>query len=348
MSIIGIIYGLKNKDEVIGGSAFVSALITAGAILYVYKDDASIKTCDPTMWKRFRDNVSLPAYILSAGPDYTETSLCDAQKYIQYERKGTGFFYDGSNVYVVDDYDIQVTRSPTSSYTFYYLIDKDIKPKIVSPTPPTTTTPAAATTTTTTTVPAQNDASCCFRNNNNECITFENTSIGSRSTRSIDDFFVNRAGKNYGSEIYISDFTSRDLNGNTKLLYKQSQLLTTPPPNVNDTENIPSSDFSWPVCVPQTIKNMSVKRIKNLSTEYQKSVKVDAWLMRAEIEHMIYIIKNGSSSNYFVVPNTPWKYPLQIRGDGLFNRGTSVKYNDEEFITTESIVTTLRNKLITE
>jgi hypothetical protein len=347
MSIIGIIYGLKNKDGVIGGSAFVSALITAGAILYVYKDDASIKTCDPTMWKRFRDNVSLPAYILSAGPDYTETSLCDAQKYIQYERKGTGFFYDGSNVYVVDEYDIQVTRSPTSSYMFHYLIDKDIKPKIVSPTPPTptTTTPAAATTTAATT---RNDASCCFRNYNNECITFENTRVGNLRKRSIDDFFVNRAGKNYGSEVYIGDFTTRDLTGNTRLLYDTSQLITTPPPTVNDTENIPSSDFSWPVCVPQTIQNMIVKRLKNLSSEYQKTVRIDAWFMRAAIEHMIYITKNGSSSDYFVVPNTPWKYPFQIKGDGLFNTGTRVKYNDEEFITTTSIVTTLRNKLITE
>jgi hypothetical protein len=288
-----------------------------------------------------KDNVTLPSDF--SEPDYTNTTLCEAQTYIQYG-DGTGFFYDGSNVYVVYENEQSVTSSPTSKYSFYYLKDKDIKPKIVNPISPS----AVATTNAATTTTSQNDASCCFRNYNNECIPFENTSFGSTTTRTINDLFVNRAGKNYGSETYIGDFTTKDLNGNTRLLYNMSQLITTDPPNVNDTENIPSSDFSWPVCVPQTIRNMTVKRIKNLSSEYQKTVKIDAWFMRAYIEHLIYITKNGSPSNYFVVPNTPWKYPFQIKGPGLFDTGTRVKYNDEEFITTNSIVTTLRNKLITE
>ena len=343
LGFAGVIYYISINKYPVAGFVGVLSLLLASWGVYIYNSNSSIKTCDPDIWKIKKD-VLLPDSLQI--PDYIDTNLCDAQKNVQYSG-GTGFYYDGSNVYVIDEETPSLNIPPTNSnvkrYAFYYIKDKDIKPQIVQPTTTatTTTTPTANTTTT-------NDATCCFKNNNNECITFENTFVGGLLSREISDFFVNRAGKNFGSEVYIGDFTSRDLNGNTKILYRQSQLITTEPPNTNGTENIPESEFSWPVCVPQNIKNMNTKRIKNLLEEYKKTVRIDAWLMRSYIEHKIYIAKNGSPSSYFTVPGTPWRFPLQIKGTGLFDNDTVVKYNDEEFTTLLGITTNLRNKLITE
>lgn len=313
--------------------------------LYVLLNPDSAKTCDAKLWK-VRKNVILPKDI--GDPDKTDVSLCEAQRYVQYESKDPGFYFDGSNVFTVSDLESRITTSTSNTnVSFYYLKDETIKVT----TPPTQTTtsgtsPTTATTSPTTATTSGTSPACCFRNQNDACITFEQTFLGNmlNSVETFKNFFVTRAGGNYGSKVYLGDFTILNTATNTTEFVYEKPTESSPPTSTEPIKEL--SSFSWSSCTPSYIQTMKPKILSTIQPQYEKIVKIDTWLVKSLVDHFIYLARNGSPNSFYPIRDGPWRSAMEIKGD--YQTEPTIRYNQVTYSGMRAISTSLRNILITE
>lgn len=352
-------YKLSQNEYMYGLGALGTILF--GYSIYVLLNSDNQKTCNSSLWS-VKKNVILPSDI--GEPVDTDVTLCDAQTIAEYgdtlffSKKSPGFYYDGSNVYTVDNLDDTVNISTSNTnVSFYYLKGEKITTRGGGSGTTTTTTTTPTTTTTTT---ATTTTSCCYRGENDSCITFEQTYLGNifSNNENFKKVFVNRAGNTIGisSEEYIGDFTIlNNLNNTTRgdfeILNSMSIRYMSPSPSPlpspslvrNSKETVELQSFSWPDCSPNFIKNMKPKMTKSLSQINMNIVLIDTWLIYTVLQGYIYITKNGSINSFYPIRGGPWKKAMEIKIE--FNNPV-FRYNGKIYLHTE--IEELRDLLIAE
>lgn len=338
-------YKYKDKDEYKYPLGAAGILIF-GFSLYVLLNPDNKKTCDPKLWK-VKTNVILPSSI--GDPDKTDMSLCQAQTYAQYEKSAKGFYFTGSNVYILDDLSDTVNvSSSNTNVSFYYLKDEKIKTSggVVA----TTTTSSTVTTTS-----SSGTGTCCYRNPDDSCTTFENTYLGRLISDSIKNAFVNnKAGTLLpGGLEYIGDFTLLNSLNNTTSFIVDDILMSSSspisPPSVmspsSSTETVRIPSFSWPDCVPDSVKAFTPKMKKSLDQRLIKIVTIDSHLVSAILQLNIFIARNGSRNTFTLVRGGPWSKPMEIQSNTT--NGIVIRYNSTSYILKNEL-NALRNLLIAE
>jgi hypothetical protein len=157
------------------------------------------------------------------------------------------------------------------------------------------------------------------------------------------ELFINRAG----TGLYIGDFTIQNPDGTTALVYDSSMLQAPPGQVPLSTKNVPN--FSWSACTPEFAKKLVPKMLKDIRPEQEKIIKIDTWIMKSFVDHLMIVETDSSAHDKFwTVTEGPWKKTMEIKGKNMFHKDAIVKYNNNSYIGTSAITETLRNLLIRE
>ena len=91
---------------------------------------------------------------------------------------------------------------------------------------------------------------------------------------------------------------------------------------------------------------MKPRILSTIEPQYEKTVKIDTWLIKALMDHKIYLAKNGSANTFYVIREGPWKNSMEIKGE--HGMDPTIRYNGTLYSGMTSISTSLRNILIAE
>lgn len=336
-----VLYSDQMRPKWQAGLAIAVGLGLLGGSVYMFVSSRK-KTCNPDLWK-MRNNVVKPTRLA----DYSNVaSVCDAQITAESDNTVTSFYYDsGSKSMWVTDTDtprVQLSNASTT-VSFYYYKD-DTKPTFLSaPSAPSSASASPTTTSSSASASTSGGTTCCFRNPSDACITFEQTYVGTRIPDSVKNLFTNNRA---GTGNYIGDFTSQNQStGATSLVYDFSQVVSSTATSPITVTNV--SSVTWSDCSPLYVKNFVPKMISGMLPQNQKIVNIDTALIKAMIDHLVYIARNGSPDQFLPVSG-PWRSAMQIKGNYMFDQNAVVKYNDVFYTGPTAITGAMRNILIQE